>query len=132
MNVENMRILTAALRSGDYTQTTGRLGEITPEGVANCCLGVAARLAGCVKSVQRLSNGGAICYDNKKTVAPERAQRWMGTDVGNPPVDWVLRHSHPQEPDLPFWVDVSTLADLNDGGFTFDQIADIIDYFGVR
>lgn len=36
-----------ALRSGRYTQTRGQLSRRRPEGEANCCLGVLARVARC-------------------------------------------------------------------------------------
>lgn len=129
---------TAALRSGKYPQTTGNLcvrrnevsiedGErivLRPAGF--CCLGVEAELSVEEGLTQRVPEGSSsVAYLSTSAIDPERTYHeravlpvqvaaWLG---------WSPDHVNPTV------VDRLSLAQLNDKGFTFPQIADVIDYF---
>lgn len=134
----NMVRLIEALRSGEYTQVTGQLGKRLPDGtVGNCCLGVASRLAG-VRG-RWAWWGAGIVYDGEPKVAPPRVQDWLGvsscSNPANPDIDYPEEYATYQEQvdDAVLIFDgIGSMAELNDAGFTFAQIADILDYFGVR
>lgn len=116
----------AALRSGDYEQAQGTL-SVNYESF--CCLGVACEVAG----VRRKSTYGGDGYENifnddsevinsatnaqlPKQLAKALGWKWEtgAFDIGT------YRYREPLEYEL---------SVLNDDGFTFDQIADIIEYF---
>lgn len=126
---ENRAQWLAALRSGTYSQTKGYLR--TDEGY--CCLGVACDVAGIPS--ERLStaawNFGRYGMDQ---VLPEEGEEWLGVNTANPQLDipFDLIEQGPRFPDEDFVAGGvgTTLAELNDGGLTFAQIADMIDYFG--
>jgi hypothetical protein len=131
MNTENMKRLTAALRSDDYVRVAGQLGEVAEDGkIRNCCLGVASRLAGCTESNDP-EERGRILYDDESMVAPPRTQEWLSErGDANPHIDWP-----PLSAPEGGWIGhgIGSMAELNDSGlFTFPQIADILDYFGIR
>ena len=100
----------AALRSGEYIQCTGQLSREVEGVMQHCCLGVLCRLQG------RLEKTGSLEYDGTMDTASSL----------------VLSHDNPvyfltevvsREEGIP-----CTLADLNDRGATFAEIADIIEY----
>ncbi|HET6917238.1 MAG TPA: hypothetical protein VFH56_14185 [Acidimicrobiales bacterium] len=98
----------AALRSGKYPQTKGRLRA--PEGY--CCLGVATELAGCKGAWCELD--GAYCYGDFDAGMPPEAQEWLG-------VSDIL-------PDSGRYGD--NYASLNDAGASFEEIADHFEEYG--
>jgi len=116
---ENAKKWVAALRSGKYTQARSYLTTAS----GDCCLGVACKLFMAEHPDELwpvLSGGGIIQYayanedeDYRWTVSlPPMVQIWLGlrTENGN---------YGPMR--------VEALATDNDDGFTFEEIADIIE-----
>lgn len=118
-----------ALRSGEYTQGTGNLHMVTPEGQHEyCCLGVLCDLAeqaGEVNS-KRIDGTHRVAYTyaaegdgpvrewSETHFAPAPVRKWSGLASGDPTVD----------ADVP-----RSLSELNDElHLTFDQIADLIEH----
>lgn len=94
---DNVKAWVAALRSGDYEQGTGQLYD----GLGYCCLGVGCHVADKMgANLQRWEENGMLNADGKN---------WLGlqTSFGD--------------------FDNDNLADLNDNGSTFAEIADIIE-----
>lgn len=117
-----------ALRSGEYQQTQQKLYD----GVGYCCLGVACTIAG-IEAEE--DEGGDYFFDGDHLTLPTKGREWLGTRAQNPVLD--IPHelrSNVQGP--PPGVDdeafdwPADVASLNDSGFTFNQIADLIEYFG--
>lgn len=91
-----------------------------------------------------------VYFDNEEDLLPPRAAAWLGlSDTLDSAVDlepdwpeeisdlYQQGHRLEQGPEPDNYVGRSqlstlTLSNLNDSGFTFSQIADIIDAFGVR
>ena len=100
----------AALRSGEYTQGRGQL-SLEVEGVMHhCCLGVLCRLQG------RLVKIGSLAYDGTLVSASSLV---LSTDN---PVNFLMHFRARMDGAE------RTLADLNDRGASFAEIADIIEY----
>jgi hypothetical protein len=121
-----------ALRDPDSKQTQGKLND----GRGMCCLGVACDISGIGEWVARAY--GSTMYEiatghyREEKGLPDPVAKWLGLSTDP-------RH-HPENPRIPGLVtkDLAaysdsvgtiTLAQLNDSGFTFAQIADVIDYF---
>lgn len=114
----------AALRSGQYQQTKQKLND----GVGYCCLGVACELSGITRKKHEEYDETTWFYDDEYLVLPTSVQNWLGVDDTNPVLDMPPSvYLHPQDDEASHARDV---ASLNDEGFTFDQIADLIEYFG--
>jgi hypothetical protein len=121
----------AALRSAAYNQTSGQLKH----GNAYCCLGVACDISKLGKWDEDTYTIGDIYtgYSNGEweaegSLLPKNIALEIGLET-NPklpikPLDWV-QPKFLEEPVTPF----VTLAKLNDDGFPFDQIADLVEYF---
>lgn len=116
-----------ALRSGEYPQAREKLFD----GHGYCCLGVACTLAGIEAEV----DGPTWFFDGDHLTLPTKGREWLGTRVQNPTLDIpvTLREAVQGPPpgvdDEAFdWP--ADVASLNDQGFTFNQIADLIEYFG--
>ena len=111
MKLKDAQELVEALRSGEYKQTNGKLGKIINNEEHNCCLGVLCRL----KKLERREYGIVVFYG----------------DMYNYPYAPSVSLAHDQgmlvENDMEF--KSITLAKLNDDGYTFDEIADILDIY---
>jgi hypothetical protein len=113
---ENQRAWVQALRSGEYKQTKGvlaKLDEETREPLGFCCLGVACDLA--VKaglSITVNEDGFVRRFDGSIGSLPPSVQQWLGVTDQSP--YW--------NPD-----DGGSLAEQNDDGATFAEIADFIE-----
>jgi hypothetical protein len=112
----NTKKLIAALRSGEYKQTRKalRIGD------RFCCLGVAENIRGC-KWIP-VTNGFAADNRDKTGTLTEDSLKFYGfrTESG----DFVHTINTPHYDKIIYpslWV-------LNDKGFTFDEIADIIEW----
>ena len=116
--------LITALRSGHYKQGTGALKN----GDSYCCLGVLSDLY-----IRETGQGEWM---------PSDAFRYPGVwdSTGLPPSSvcgWanIERHGHIELGEYSFRNECGTrvtdlyLTELNDMGFTFDQIADLIEFF---
>lgn len=131
----------AALRSGEYKQANGVLRD---EWGGFCCLGVLCDLAdkeglplrvyppepdvdwSAVRAgdVPEPKNGSAAAwiYDENEELPPESVVEWAGLPTDNPTVD------APEDANAFIGNNgKTTLADLNDHGFSFSAIADIIE-----
>lgn len=126
MNADVKAQWVAALRSGDYQQTQGKLGrvEAVDDGevsfpVGFCCLGVLCDLAvkeGVISGPTELE--GVLRYPDgvwsESSILPADVMRWAGLDGRNPDVRTA------EDGEL-------GLASVNDAGSTFDQIAALIE-----
>jgi hypothetical protein len=103
----------AALRSGEYKQGRGRLGYHDGDDDRMCCLGVLSHLAHQAEVCdQEVDEDGEFTYSGSINYLPYRVVDWAELDTHNPGV----------------LEDENNLANLNDAGFTFDQIADLIEW----
>ena len=97
-----------ALRSGDYTQQRGSLANLCR--TQHCCLGVLCEVAienGVVLDTYETVPG----FDDERAYLPFRVQEWAG-----------MRDRYGR------FVDVrDDLVRMNDEGYTFDAIANVID-----
>lgn len=125
-----------ALRSGEYEQGMGKLqanGKF-------CCLGVLCELAPNVHRVSTTVSGIGVyaasdTSDNREeNYPPTAAWIWAGWTEKDP----FVRTGFSQAPDGSAIANSGPfgnprrgqyLSNLNDAGFTFDQIADVIAYF---
>ena len=124
---EHRKTWVAALRSGQYNQAQGQLRN----GDSYCCLGVACELSGLGEwdGDQTLPTYVAnSSYSH--SVLPEPIKRYYGlhNDSGSykhiVPVD-DDDYDHDLKPEENWYYD--SLTELNDGGKTFAEIADIIE-----
>lgn len=116
---------TTTLRSNKYPQGNGSLADI--ESDAHCCLGVFCEIAPGVEKDEHSEHRDFI-FKYKDSVdlfyLPKALADEYFEGLTNPSIE--------------LWGDLkfadkgsqsTTLAQLNDNGFTFKQIADVIDYF---
>lgn len=96
---DNAKKWVATLRSGEYKQTKGRLAD----DFGHCCLGVACELA--------IEAGVINSYHKEKGSLPSLVKDWLG-----------LRHWSGR-----YQGENRFLANDNDRGQSFSQIADIIE-----
>lgn len=99
----------AALRSGEYQQTR----QVLHSDEGYCCLGVLCDLHAKETGGAWLLTPSGHIYQQYDVLVPPRVLEWAG-----------MRSPDGKFTDGTHWG--STLADVNDGGGTFDQIADII------
>lgn len=92
-----------ALRSGKYSQTTNKLQDSN----GFCCLGVACKLFIPPNEIEFNSSGFLL---GSMPDFQSESPRWL-KDVSE---DFLTKTN-------------TSLAQLNDGGFTFDEIADLIE-----
>ena len=105
------RKLVEALRSGRYGQATGQLRR----GDAFCCLGVACDLFD--PAAWQDEDGTWLHLDSADADLPEPVRLWLGwLDSEGETVASTLSLDHS-----------AALTELNDAGFTFSQIADLIE-----
>ena len=117
MNEERKDKLVYALRSGEYTQTHGCLRNDT----GFCCLGVATDIY--------------IRETGKNWVTITGSTERYGLDVGDPAILDVSTLAHEvkdwfgmkTQTGVIFDNDASTLSILNDSGYTFKEIAEVIE-----
>jgi hypothetical protein len=139
MNREVRDRWVAALRSGEFAQTTGKLTRVVRTGVdaptGHCCLGVLcelARRAGVPLVVSDDTALGVRSYDGVDDLLPEAVRDWalLDADPGVPLVDvaavdaalaTTLDDEHENE------VDRVTLSSVNDRGVPFATVAALIE-----
>jgi hypothetical protein len=111
MNPQIKQKWLSALRSGDYQQTQGRLRKEDKF----CCLGVLCDLYGKENNVEWEINedSGKYMYEKHFTVLPPSVIGWAGVGVQNPNINAKRT--------------TTTLASLNDNGYTFNEISDVIE-----
>jgi len=106
-----------ALRSGDYTQEKYKLKQFTDDGTTYCCLGVLCEIQ---KRPQDISNEDLALFDNLNATLSwhNPAHAMLGT-CGLFPSQVRITIGYCSE--------FLSLASCNDAGFTFDEIATIIE-----
>lgn len=113
-NKEHMRLWVAALRSGDFMQTTGTLAiQLDENEWGYCCLGVACEVAmahGVPLDVEIKPNK-TVTYDRSTSILPVQACEFFGLEYGDP---MITQH-----------YEASAANDQQ--GWTFNQIADAIE-----
>jgi len=110
MNLQIKQKWVDALRSGEYQQTQERLHDEN----GFCCLGVLCDLYGKENNVEwepSTHNGNVYIFQNMVAVLPLSVVEWAGVEDSNPYVNG----------------GIGTLSGLNDKGFTFNEIADLIE-----
>lgn len=155
VNLTNLHLWTQELRTTQRQQVNGVLGKIVAVNqdgdpvVGNCCLGVGTELAGVTPEFPEsfdddrdeyvpAGEGDYGYYDGEHEFPPSAFFHWLDLDRGEEQdlqIDWPVNRFG-----LPVYIcrDGSepmnwTAATLNDGlKLPFAQIADVIDYFGVR
>lgn len=118
----------AALRSGEYEQTTNALQRVPGRWdngrVGYCCLGVLCDLAEKDGVTERVgvTESGIVKYksdgefeDYETSVPPVPVVQWADLPEANPDIDVLTTRT-------------TSLATLNDNGLTFPQIADFIEH----
>lgn len=137
--LEHRREWLAALRDPNRKQVVGRLCHLNPNDraiVGECCPGVAASVAG-VEFVDHgrmrsfVSVGVLNSPSTTNSALPYAARAWLGLDLKG---DFPQLTESQSLPDDGSGIEdmESSLAGLNDGGFTFAQIADLIEEFGIK
>lgn len=154
VNLDNLRRWTQELRTTTRGQTTGYLGQVqavNADGtlvIGNCCLGIGTELAGVQPDDTTYVTedgherepyaGDILDYLGNQEFPPEAFYEWLevaSESTGDLLIDWPKDESgmpyytcrDGEEPML--W----SASNLNDRlHLTFSQIADVIDYFGVR
>lgn len=132
-NVARLQRLIEDLRSGRSRQATGRLKKILDnEGyrVGFCCLGRACELyrSETARGFWEHTDTGELAFHptnsvdddtGSTTVMPRIVADWYGFDNLDPSIPYEDREGNKT---------YIHLSGLNDSGFTFDQIADMIEY----
>lgn len=161
MNDEHLKQWTNKLRSGTIPQANGVLAKPTDsDQMAMCCLGVGCAEMG-YEVIPKAGEFAFLDPDEPgrsyDALPPMKFHAWLGllseesqenwadlTMTGDVFIDWpegmafigeVIESDtganavHPVDANE---AEVGGCAELNDHGFTFEQIADLVDYFGVR
>jgi hypothetical protein len=123
MNRELVEKWVAALRSGDYQQTVGKLGRDYNGERSYCCLGVLCELAAKEELIPEATvSNDTVFYNHNVTMPPEELDGVLDGE----PFTWNvktpegLREEHPRQ--------TISLVDLNDTFYySFNQIADLIE-----
>ncbi len=119
----------AALRDPNAKQIQNYLK--TSEG--NCCLGIACEVAiknkvipdATLAGFARCSESNVYTYEGRESYLPRKVSNWMGfmEDIQQPSFHIKYKNVVGERKTESFH-----LTDLNDHGFTFAQIADLIEY----
>ena len=127
--------LVAALRSGEFLQSSGSLTRIErscdteePESVSHCCLGVACEMMLREEGPDALVVGehqSGRFYDNESGVLPEHTREWLGFTTRN---GRFTTAGMPHREVVPGFLPDASLIYLNDTlRMPFAQIADVIE-----
>lgn len=114
------------LRSGKYKQGTGTLNAAGKM----CCLGVLSDMAADEGVCERTGyDTSVVRYDGETYYLPQSVRTWAGVTEANLYFEVTLDDRPLFEEFMSSDVDNNKvyLAMLNDGGWTFDQIADVIE-----
>ena len=134
MNPEIKKLWIDALLSGEYQQGQGYLHQIRDGESQFCCLGVLCDLA--------LKNGVSLHvsqrdewvteFNNSSESLPEAVMEWSGMTSVNGGFHYTVSHRwedldgfiHDEQEEME-----QSLAELNDNGYTFEEIAKDIEYY---
>ena len=118
MNEQVKKLWLDALRSGKYKQTRGKLRRNRGKDKASfCCLGVLCNLHAEAHPEIAAKETDPKSYMGEKELPPVKVQEWAGLDNRDPLV--IVGRGWPERP--------SRISTLNDCGYTFKQIADLIE-----
>lgn len=128
--LKHRRAWIKALRSGEYRRASSYLAKARKkDGVPTsfCCLGLACHIAkvpGILGMGTTTGGSSYIVYGEGRSESflPKEARDWLGVDESDPGIEWPIEHR----------MQGTTLADLNDAGWTFVQIADALEKYGIR
>lgn len=134
--VNRIKALIAALRSGEYKQGTGTLRDIlwgTEKDKATfCCEGVGCDLlVGTLGEWEETENKGKSAFLGAECYAPPTITEYYGLEtLPNMESRWIVRTPVVfDNGDIRYWK-VVTLAESNDAGHSFEEIATLIeDYY---
>lgn len=129
MNTEVKEKWIAALRSGKYEQGSEKLRSVT----GYCCLGVLCDLYSQEQN-QEWEFRGAFeeentqpmdywYFDGQGEFLPETVREWAGLSIASPKV----KVNVTGEDDEDDWFYNNEIANLNDSGYTFNALADLIE-----
>ncbi len=130
MNPEVKKKWIDALRSGWYDQGSEKLRSVT----GYCCLGVLCDLYTQETKLVGWEFRGAFkeentqptdywYFDGEGEFLPESVKEWAGLPVGNPSV----RVDVTDNDDEDDWFYTDEIANLNDSGYTFDELSNLIE-----
>lgn len=132
MDPEKKEVLVTALRSGNYLQGAEALTKIELDSLIeyDCCLGVACKLAEAPSKIRQDKRVYSYhpeyrLYDWESSYLPQELADSWGFDGRNPTLPFIFRN----EAEVANKHFQASLAGCNDGGCSFDQIADVIQYF---
>lgn len=119
MNEDVKELWTTALLSGKYKQGRKRLTAVKEGVTTDCCLGVLCKIAvaqGMELEIRSIDYDGDlfIDYNGEGSTLPQAVRDWAGLDQSNPVVT-DAEHGR------------NSLAEFNDNGKTFSEIAEIIE-----
>lgn len=138
MNEQNFRTWINDLRTTDAPQAEGYLADLVSDNaggkvIGYCCLGRGLVCMGENPTADGIVDGSGFVIQSDILV-PARFIEWLGVESAetlpdSSGFDLMPGWGEPyfpagDAPDL-------TAAGLNDGGFTFSQIADVFEFFGV-
>lgn len=125
MNTDRIRLFVDALRGDEYVQHTGCLGRVHDDGTeTNCASGVMCRVVlahglHISREVDRHRWGNKsfqVAYDGSLIAPSYRVMNWFG--LAGLYLPFTDRNGS-----------AVGIISLNDTGFTFDQIADLVEHF---
>lgn len=128
MNPEVKQKWIDALRSGKYDQGKEKLRSVQ----GYCCLGVLCDLYSQEQDVEWEFRGNEETYlqpqdywyfEGESEFLPESVRDWSGLPVGNPSV----RVDVTEEDDENDWFYTDEIANLNDSGYTFNELSKLIE-----
>jgi hypothetical protein len=100
-----------------------QISEYLHDTNGQCCLGVLSEMAYEAGAVTREEDGGMFIYADNGSCAPKSVLEWAGLPTANVISDIV--EIYPVT--ISETVIVRTLAEANDAGLTFSEIAEIIE-----
>lgn len=109
MKAKIKKLWVAALRSGKYKQATGALKVHD----SFCCLGVLCDLHSKESNLVWRDDDGEMKYFDEEGILPDPVIKWAGIAYGNPSVTVDTERTD--------------LAEVNDAGFSFNEIAALIE-----
>ena len=128
MNTEVKQKWIDALRSGKYDQGSEKLRSVQ----GYCCLGVLCDLYSQEQDAEWEFRGIAETnlqpqdywyFEGESEFLPESVRDWAGLPVGNPNV----RVDVTEEDDEDDWFYHDEIANLNDSGYTFSELSNLIE-----
>ena len=128
MNTEVKQKWIDALRSGKYDQGSEKLRSVN----GYCCLGVLCDLYSKEQGTEwefrglretNLQPQDYWYFEDQSEFLPDSVKEWAGLPVGNPSV----RVDVTEEDDENDWFYNDEIANLNDSGYTFNELSNLIE-----